>query len=217
MFLLHWKCSKHFPRRIGPFSSKKSIGSTSELCQPNLSFILCEFGSTILGRTTHEWREKLLCVARIHGSNLCHACSVGDTSGGSRYFLDQSTEDPNHYPTGLDKNHNFPDVITSCGSSAHRYLTPCSSHSYGHCPSCAALSTLLVWSFPRKTCRSFWGIWLFYWLEFNYLDKLTIQVSLRSVYWTVFCDDLVGGLKVKVESIKAGDICKIITWHYWLI
>ena len=156
-------------------------------------------------------------MARIHGSNLCHACSVGDTSGGSRYFLDQSTEDTNHYPTGLDKNHNFPDVITSCGSSAHRYLAPCSSHFYGHCPSCAALSTLLVWSFPRKTCRSFWGIWLFYWLEFNYLDKLTIQVSLRSVYWTVFFDDLVGGLKVKVESIKAGDICKIITWHYWLI
>ena len=86
------------------------------------SLVLCSFGSTILGRTTHEWREKLLCVACVHGRNIRHACSTGDTFGGPRYHLDKSAKAPNQRLSPFVRNHNLPAILCACGSSAPKFF-----------------------------------------------------------------------------------------------
>ena len=91
------------------------------LFSPN-SLVLCSFGSTILGRTTHEWREKLLCVARVHGRNIRHACSTGDTFGGPRYHLDKSAKAPNQRLSPFARNHNLPAILCACGSSTPKFF-----------------------------------------------------------------------------------------------
>ena len=93
----------------------------AHLFSPN-SLVLCSFGSTILGRTTHEWREKLLCVARVHGRNIRHACSTGDTFGGPRYHLDKSAKAPNQRLSPFARNHNLPAILCACGSSAPKFF-----------------------------------------------------------------------------------------------
>ena len=61
-------------------------------------------------------------MARIHGRNICHACSTGDTSGGPRYHLDKSAKVPNQRPSLFARNHNLPAILCGCGSLAPKFF-----------------------------------------------------------------------------------------------
>ena len=61
-------------------------------------------------------------MARIHGRNICHACSTGDTSGGPRYHLDKSAKVPNQRPSLFARNHNLPVIICDCGSLVLKFF-----------------------------------------------------------------------------------------------